>query len=81
MENEEDYFVVLTPAGIYYQAFTMLDEDEKKDPVKHGDHELIGTRISVPYAIYKEFSLTIDEPEAYGYQIGPYWREKSSRGF
>ena len=80
VENEEDYFVVLTPAGIYYQAFTMLDEDEKKDPVKHGDHELICDRILVPYAIYKEFSLTIDEPEAYGYQIGPYLARKIVEG-
>ncbi|MGB4537672.1 MAG: hypothetical protein WBI24_03370 [Bacilli bacterium] len=78
VENEEDYFVVLTPAGIYYQAFTMLDEDES--PVKHGDRELICDRILVPYAIYKEFSLTIDEPEAYGYQIGPYLARKIVEG-
>jgi len=79
-ENEEDYFLVITPDYIYYQPFTMLSESEQEDPVKHGDVALVGFQMRVPYNYFKEFVLSVDEPEVYGYQIGDYLADKIVTG-
>lgn len=80
VENEEDYFLVLTPQFLYYQAYTMLTEAEKKDPVKHGDEALVGAAITLHYGIFKEFDLKVDEPAVSGYLIGDYLARKIVEG-
>jgi len=80
VENEEDYFLVLTPEYIYYQPFTMLTKAEKEDPVKHGDYSLVGFQINLPYSYFKDFTLSVDEPEVKGYSLGPYLARKIVEG-